>query len=77
MDIKQLKKLTFKMIFFLNQILQIQKDAVIVMCSAYDFKANRDEAYKCGMKEILNKPVKKDDLKELLRKYMPEKVPIN
>jgi len=47
------------------------------MCSAYDFKANRDEAYKCGMKEILNKPVKKDDLKELLRKYMPEKVPIN
>lgn len=36
------------------------------MCSAYDSKENIDYAMKCGMKEILPKPVDTNLLKKIL-----------
>ncbi|CAD8104017.1 unnamed protein product [Paramecium primaurelia] len=56
-----------------KEILQVfsqhQIQCVVIMCSAYDSKENIDYAMKCGMKEILPKPVDTNLLKKILQKY--------
>lgn len=39
-------------------MLRLDENLNIVMCSAYDSKNNIEHGLNCGMKEILEKPVK-------------------
>ncbi|CAK75313.1 unnamed protein product (macronuclear) [Paramecium tetraurelia] len=54
----------------IQQFLEQQNTStVIIMCSAFDSKENIDTAYKCGMKDILPKPIENSRLKTILYKY--------
>ncbi|CAK87890.1 unnamed protein product (macronuclear) [Paramecium tetraurelia] len=52
------------------QLLQIDSKLNIVMCSAYDSENNLLKALESGMKEILIKPVKFEQLRQLIFKYI-------
>ena len=48
---------------------KVMSDAHVVMLTSQDEKSTRDECIRAGVDEFLSKPVQRDQLNELLRKY--------
>ncbi|CAD8114665.1 unnamed protein product [Paramecium sonneborni] len=79
---QKMKQVQYKLIFMdiempgLNgyqtsiQLIEIDKKLNIVMCSAYDSENNLLCALESGMKEILIKPVRLEQLRQLIFKYL-------
>ncbi|CAD8192617.1 unnamed protein product [Paramecium pentaurelia] len=70
MDIEMPGKNGFQTSAEIVEILkQSNCQSVIVMCSAYTGEANVEQARKCGMKEIIPKPIAYNNLQLLISKY--------
>ncbi|CAD8180840.1 unnamed protein product [Paramecium pentaurelia] len=53
-----------------TQLLQIDDKLNIIMCSAYDTEDNLSKALESGMKDFIIKPVRIEQLKVLIKKYI-------
>jgi CheY-like chemotaxis protein len=51
-------------------IKEMNKDVVVIAQTAYAFEGDREKALELGCDNYLSKPIRKEDLLEMLRKYI-------
>ncbi len=53
-----------------RQIREFNKDAVIIAQTAYGLTGDREKALESGCNEYLSKPINKDELRKIIRRYL-------
>ena len=55
-----------------RQIRQFNKDVIIIAQTAYGLSGDREKAIGAGCNDYISKPIKIDELKELIQKHFPK-----
>jgi CheY-like chemotaxis protein len=51
------------------QIRKFNKDVIIIAQTAFGLSGDREKAIKAGCNDYISKPINREDLKRLIRKY--------